>query len=226
MLEQSTVTDDQPIAESITQDKQDQVNEQPEVTGGEEPQSTEKPTEYEVDGEKLTAEQIKEYKLGYMREQDYRKKTQELAEEKRKLGRTSEINPDRQKSEDLDPDVKNALDTLKKAGVVTKEDLALMKAQEEDQKQFKKLFKRYPDLKTHEKAIQQIGKVDNRAWEDIAVDYGFLNKDKLEKAKASRPIVGNKAVTADKGKSIKDMTPDEYVQWKKQNLGDGLKSIK
>jgi len=232
MLEQSTVSDDQPSLES-TQQEQDQVNEQPEKTGEdvqEESQKTDSEAktegEIEIDGEKLTPDQIKEWKAGYLRQQDYTKKTQELAEEKRKLSRTESVDQqvDR-KAEELDPELKTALDTLKKAGVVTKEDLALMKAQEEDQKQFKKLFKRYPDLKTHEKAIAQIGKVDNKAWEDIAVEYGFLNKDKLEKAKESRPIIGQKSVTPAKTKSFLDMTEQEFAEWKTQNLSDGLKSI-
>ena len=221
MLEQSNVTDDQPSQESTTQDNQDQVNEQPEATGDQKSENAEKSLEVEIDGEKLTAEQIKEFKLGYMREQDYRKKTQELAEEKRKLGRSNESI--RKEEEEMTPEVKAAVEVLKKAGVVTKDDLAMVKAYEEDQKQFRKFIKTNPELKAYEKALQSIGKKDNRAWEDIAIDYGFISKDKLSKAKSSKPIVGVKSVEPVKTKSIKDMSAQEYAEWKKQNLGDGLR---
>lgn len=218
MFEQSTETVDQPVTESTNQD---QVNEQADATADTTPENadnsgkTDEPV-FEIDGEKLTAKQIKEYKLGYMRDEDYRKKTQELAEAKRQLAAQP-------KQEDVDPEVKAALDTLKQAGVVTKEDLALMKAQEEDAKQFRKLLKRHPELEAHKKALEQIGKTDNRAWEDLAVDYGFLTKDKLSKAKESRQLVGKKSVAAPKSKSIMDMDAKEYAEWKRQNIGDGLR---
>ena len=37
---------------------------------------------FEIDGEKLTPQQIKEYKQGYLRQSDYTKKTQELASQR------------------------------------------------------------------------------------------------------------------------------------------------
>jgi hypothetical protein len=156
-----------------------------------------------------------------MRQQDYTKKTQELAEEKRTLSRAEQ----KAQVEELDPEVRKAVDVLKQAGVVTKDDLALMKAQEEDMKQFKKLLKAHPELKAHEKAMAQIGRVDNRAWNDIAIEYGFLQSDKLSKAKTSREVVGSKVIQPEQPKSIKDMSPDEYSAWKKQNIGTGLIAI-
>lgn len=38
---------------------------------------------FELDGEKLTAQQIKEYKQGYLRQSDYTKKTQEVANQRK-----------------------------------------------------------------------------------------------------------------------------------------------
>jgi len=219
MFEQSIVADDQPKAESTQQNEQDQVNEQPEATGDSKESESAKDSYVELDGEKVSIDQLKEWKQGYMRTQDYTKKTQELADEKRKLVRSDE--PTKEVDE-IDPDVAAALDALKKAGVVTKDDLAKQKAYEEDQKALKKLLKANPELKAHEKALRQIGLTDNRAWSDIAVEYGFVAKDKLSKAQAATPIAGTRGVPEPpKEKSVGDMTSNEYALWKKENLGRG-----
>ena len=214
-LEQSTSVAEQPEKDSSTKtDDKDQVTK---TDSGE---SKVTPTEYEVDGEKVTAEQLREWKQGYMRTQDYTKKTQEIAEAKRELSRAKESDA---KITEIDPDVKAAIETLKQAGMATKEDLLLMKVQDADQKEFRKLIKTHPELKAHEKALKVIGERDNRAWVDIAKDYGFLKDAKLEKAKESKPIVGVKVSPTDspKEKGVKDMTAKEYEVWKKKNLGKG-----
>jgi hypothetical protein len=41
------------------------------------------PQEIEIDGEKYTVDQLKEYKKGYLRQSDYTKKTQEIASQKK-----------------------------------------------------------------------------------------------------------------------------------------------
>ena len=48
------------------------------------------PTEYEVDGEKITIDQIKEWKQNGLRQSDYTRKTQELAEQRKALGHAEE----------------------------------------------------------------------------------------------------------------------------------------
>jgi hypothetical protein len=68
--------DGEPIAEPTP------IDVQPE--GGQpnpEPTPTPEPTEtfFEIDGEKLTPQQIKEYRQGYLRQSDYTKKTHEIA---------------------------------------------------------------------------------------------------------------------------------------------------
>ena len=45
----------------------------------------EEPETYEIDGEKVTADQIKEWKSGHMKDADYRQKTSDLADRKREL---------------------------------------------------------------------------------------------------------------------------------------------
>lgn len=48
----------------------------------EESVAEETPQEFEIDGEKLTLDQLREFKKGYMRQSDYTKKTQRIAQEK------------------------------------------------------------------------------------------------------------------------------------------------
>lgn len=52
-------------------------------TGEGSPNATPEETFFELDGEKLTPAQIKEFKQGYLRQSDYTKKTQELSAQKK-----------------------------------------------------------------------------------------------------------------------------------------------
>lgn len=49
------------------------------------------PEGFEIDGERLTAEQIKEFKKGYMRQSDYTKKTQMAAQERKENAEALEL---------------------------------------------------------------------------------------------------------------------------------------
>jgi hypothetical protein len=49
-----------------------------------EPTPEDTPIEYEIDGEKVTPDQIKEWKMGNLRQQDYTRKTQEIARERQR----------------------------------------------------------------------------------------------------------------------------------------------
>lgn len=177
----------------------------------------------EIDGEQVPLSLVKEWKAGHMRQEDYTRKTQELAAAKRDLARNQTTAKEYAKPDDLPEEVKAAVETLKKAGFATKDDLKMLKVQEEDEKAFKKLVKSYPELKAHEKAIRQIGLTDHRAWEDIAKDYGFLGADKLAKAKAANPVKGVKPSpeAKDTKVDIASMSDKEYEAWKAANLGKG-----
>lgn len=202
MLDQSNDTAEQPKQDSAVAD---QGNEQAETT-------------VEKEAEAPTPEQIAEWKNGYMRQDDYTRKTQELAAEKTKYARTAE---DKTTKKELDPEVEAATKVLKDAGFMTKDDVLLMEAQKEDAKALRKLIRANPELKSQEEAIKRVGLTDNSAWSDIVTKYGFLKSDKLAKAKASQPVTGVKAAPAKEkaGKSVKDMSPAEYSTWKEQNLG-------
>ena len=65
------------------------VDEQEETQ--EETTNQEAPLEFDIDGEKLTLEQIREFKRGYMRQSDYTRKTQELASKRQELNDAVEL---------------------------------------------------------------------------------------------------------------------------------------
>lgn len=66
-------TDVQPTEDTAAQTEVAEQTEQP----VEQPAS-----EFDIDGEKLTLEQIREYRKGYLRQSDYTKKTQELSKQR------------------------------------------------------------------------------------------------------------------------------------------------
>lgn len=177
----------------------------------------------EVNGEKVTLDELK---AGYMRQSDYTKKTQELSQErkqiegdKRAFSRTSTA---KEEEREVDPDVQKAIELLKDHGVVTKEDLKQLQAQQEDERKLQRLLEANPDLKGKEDAIKAIGKTDNRAWEDIIHNYGFKESNKIVKAKM-RGIKGEPASKEPpKQKSVGEMSSAEYAEWKKSNLKNSI----
>jgi hypothetical protein len=196
--EQSNAQTEQPEKDSGQANKDQVQNEEQSEQDSSEEQMV------EVDGKEIP---LSELKKGYMRHSDYTKKTQEIAEIKRK-GESS-------KEDELPPEAKAAIDVLKKAGFATKEDLQALAQQQEDQKQFRKLIKKNPELAPFKEALQKIGMQDNRPWDVLAKEYGFLKSDKLSKVK--RPLVGN-ATVKKQSKSMKDASMTEYQEWRKTAL--------
>jgi hypothetical protein len=122
-----------------------------------------------------------------MRQSDFTRKTQALAEEKRKLESI-------QQSDDEPDDVKAAEAFLKSKGYLTKAEMdAMLEAKlktQKDEVTLEKIIDANPTLKQHEEAIRKIAQIDNSAIEDIVVKYNFLSTDKLAKAKSNRDLVG------------------------------------
>lgn len=67
------------IAPADVVENVDTIESTPTVETNNEVQPAEIPTEYDVDGEKYTIDQIREWKQGNLRQSDYTKKTQEIA---------------------------------------------------------------------------------------------------------------------------------------------------
>lgn len=144
---------------------------------------------------------------GYLRQQDYTRKTQEIAEVKRQK---------EQESPDESEEVKR---TLKSMWFATKEEIqeyvASVARQQTEESKLSSLIQSNPELKQFEWAIKEIAKTDNSAIEDIIVKYGFSTHDKLAQAKQTRNLVWNSnAVAGEQPKSIADMTDAEYAKFK------------
>lgn len=159
---------------------------------------------------------LAELKSGYLRQSDYTRKSQELAKQREEI--------QSKQADATTPDELQAVETLrKKYGFVTREELELQAQQMAESQKLSQLIDSNPDLKQYEWAIKEIGKSTNMAYEDIIVKYWFASKDKLEKARSSRWDVKWSLDKWPKQKSIREMTTEEYMKWKKEhmNKGDG-----
>lgn len=171
---------------------------------------------FEVNWEQLTFEELQ---AGYLRQQDYTRKTQELAEERKAIASV--------KSSDEPTDEEKAtLEWLSKQGYVRKDDLESLQKKAKLEAELDDLLDANPGLKQYEKALKAIQSVDGRSYEEVAIEHGFLSAwDKLERAKTSR----QKMVSDDKPrqKTISDMSSEEYAKRKKEggytgNIGSTL----
>ena len=207
-------------------DSQDQVERQSTL---EQPQTVEQPTTeqpakeseqvetVEVNGEQVSLDELKS---GYMRTADYTRKTQELSKTKKELEgeKNAYVRNVTDEKVEIPDDVAQAAEVLKKAGFVTTDDLAKDRQRQADERKLQALIDANPDLASKEEAIRAIGKSDNRAWEDIISGYGFKESNQILKAKA-RGTKGEPTSKAPmKQKTVGEMSPEEYADWKTQNL--------
>lgn len=184
-------------------------------------------------GEELTREELE---AGYMRGKDYTTKTQQLAEEKRRLARgiapdAPEKKPAPKKAKAEEGEEDDDADQVRKRaaeyGLATKDDvdaavdkrLAKMQAEQDDKSKLDSLIEANPELKGKRKLLEQIGKTDTRAWEDIAKDpeYGFLPQGtKLEKANQAG-VMGERKAKEKSGAQpdFRSMTPQQFAEWEK-----------
>jgi ribosomal protein S8 len=165
---------------------------------------------FEIDWQKLTLDELK---AGYLRQSDYTKKTQELASKRKEL---ENIKP-----ADLTDAEKNMLEWIKKQWFVSKDELEKTAYQQTQEIELRELITNAPQLKSQEAAIRRLQQVEWWSYEEIIQKYGFMDADKLVKAKESRVrLVGEKDRDV-KAKNIADLSPEEYEKWKKENLNNG-----
>lgn len=164
-------------------------------------------TYVEIDWQQIDLEELKK---GYMRQSDYTKKTQELAQVKKQT-----------QTDDYEEDdwEKNAREFLKKEQVITKSDLENYFRERSNEDQFAKLAEYEPSLKQHESVIKRIAQLDWLSVEEVIKQNNFLSSDKLERAKNARPIVWNAGIPDNKEKAILEMTSAEWAARKAKNKG-------
>lgn len=190
MTEQSQ---DQAPEESVEQ-SQDQV--QSEETG-------EGNDLVEVNGEMVSVEELKK---GYMRQSDYTKKTQRLAQDKSKS--LDEI-------KDSNPELYDAVVQLRSAGVATKDDIELaveetlerIEAKKSGEITAKKFFEDNPDLESSKKAILDLSKSTGLTPEEVAIQYNFMEKDRQR----SRDVKGKFAPTPKTYSQLSRAEKDAYI---------------
>lgn len=186
MTEQSQ---DQAPEENLEEQSQDQA--QSEETGGSNDL-------VDVNGEMLSVEELKK---GYMRQSDYTRKTQKLAQDKSKT--LEEI-------QDTNPELYDAVVQLRSAGVATKDDIALaveetlerIEAKKSGETTTKKFFENNPDLESSKKAILDLSKSTGLTPEEVAIQYNFMWKDR-------QPTRDVKGKFAPKEKTYSELSREE-----------------
>ena len=162
-------------------------------------------------------QQVDEKELvdGYLRQSDYTRKTQEIADEKKKLAGNWE-------GWAWATEVEEVKQFLNEAGFVTKDQLDEyikgLKKEQSDASSIENVIASNTDLKQFEWAIRQIAKTDNSAIEDIVVKYGFSTHDKLAKAKASRwDLIGWSSKDDKAPKPVSEWTQEDWKTFREQN---------
>src|SRR3990167_8734664 len=163
-------------------------------------------TTVEIDGQQVSLEEVR---AGYLRQADYTKKTQELAEERKKLKPDPEVSEEKS-PQDLSKEVDNLVDLLS-----PRLNERFVSRQETD---LEKFLSQNPDLEGKRKLLEDLGKASSKSYWDIASEYDLKPSDALEKAK-SRKIVGESKLDEKPGQKLADMTPTEWAEWKKANVG-------
>ena len=161
---------------------------------------------------------------GYMRQADYTRKTQELAEERKQLQWQT------QKADTTDDEDANVEAYLQSKGYakadqvnqLVNEKLQAIQKNQQDEETLRKLIVENPELKQYEWAIREIAKNDNSALEDIVVKYGFSTHDKLADAK-KRSVMWWTPTYENKEKPVSEWTEKDWEmfeaqhQWKQFN---------
>jgi hypothetical protein len=173
------------------------------------------PDVFEVNGQQVSLEELRS---GYMRHSDYTKKTQELAEEKRRLA-------ERPQDQETDLEMLKAVEILKSHGVVTRDELAEQMQAKDQQKQLEDFISLNPSFANHKKTLEILRKTDNRDFADIAVDYNLIPREQIEEAKTSRFSNNSNFINAPQNEvSLLNLSPKEWEQWKANNArGDMYK---
>lgn len=145
---------------------------------------------------------IDELKRGYMRQSDYTKKTQKLKELETQSTNISQDNNAEEwkqwiKENVLAPEIEN------------------IKKEIHSDQSFNDLLSYNPELNRHADAIKALSKSEGLSPEEIIEKYKFWSIDKLQRAK-ERKLIWDRTLET-QPKSISDLSPQEYEDWKKQH---------
>lgn len=161
---------------------------------------------------------------GYMRQSDYTRKTQELAEERKQL-QWQVTRADTSDEEDANVEAYLQSKGYAKADQVEKilnDRLQGIAKSQQDEETLRKLIIENPELKQYEWAIREIAKNDNSALEDIVVKYGFSTHDKLSEAK-KRSVMWWSTNSVDGKKPMSEWTEKDWELFEAQHKGQQFK---
>lgn len=135
---------------------------------------------------------------------DYTKKSQELKELKSQWSQNHEITTEEQRDE-----------FLQQRWFVKKDDVYNIKKQIEQESAFNDLLSYNPELNKYADAIRALSRSEGLLPEEIIEKYKFWSIDKLQRAK-ERKLIWDRTLET-QPKSISDLSPQEYEDWKKQH---------
>lgn len=157
----------------------------------------------EIDGERLTEEELKK---GYLRQKDYTRKTQELSKKEKELQQSQQWSAQQLEENPEEVLIEFIRANKEKLWFASVDEIKTIQSQVENEKQFDGLLQLNPELKKFEKAIRTLQKTEWGTFEEIILANWFLSQDKLEKAK-SRSIVWDR--NEKPTKSLSEMSADE-----------------
>lgn len=170
-------------------------------------ETTEQPAvqTFEVNWKQLTLEELQK---GYMRQDDYTRKTQELAAQKTQ--------------EPQDPDQEQAKlwfkQTAEELWYVSKDHLEAQKKENQQEKDLQDTIRDNPDIAPLEQAIRELQKASWLSAEEVIQTYWLKSVDKISRAK-SKPMMWNNV----KQSWVKDLSEVQVwtPEWEeaKQQLG-------
>ena len=168
---------------------------------------------FEIDGEKVSLSTLKEWKANGLRQSDYTRKTQELAQQRKEL-------ESKQIPVQADDDLERAKAILKQSGFVTREDLdaerqKLLNEQSEKERarQLESELSKNQSFSSYKPAIEAMMKIHpDKSIDEILVLGGFIDQSKLEKANSRNEVwsFGQR-----QEKSIEKMSDEEYEEYRK-----------
>jgi hypothetical protein len=146
-----------------------------EAGGGGDEETTEEPVKIKVGDEEYTPEEILEFKKGYMRQSDYTRKTQELAEERKRLSSKSTKDDDDEDATKSKPnkdveDLRLEMTLNRELDAIDKDDREVMG------------MKRCDIFKTFEEDIKEISS-NQKVYPKAALDIFVANN--LDKIKST-----------------------------------------
>ena len=83
--------------------------------------------------------------------------------------------------------------------------------------EFNSLLEKSPELRKYEDTIRKLQKIEGGSFEEVALRNNLTSEDKLAKAKSSRKKMRGEGTGSKEPKSILDMSPEEFEEWKKDS---------